>query len=318
METYQIQSNEFKNISKSFYQHTAWFEIVKNGLNVDYKIFETKDTDKIVCQTVVFIMKKGFVKFIGSPLRGTFTPHLGPVWHGKFEDQYKLQVLDSIITEIKKLKPAYLELGLNNNLLKNHDLTASWTTKTMETFIVTLDENPDIVWKKLDKRGRNMTRKAEKSGVIIEELDYSLENVNKFYNLLVETFKRRGCKIHHPKSFFIELVRELSREKMILFLETKVKGETASMGIFVYNDFEIHFLSGASNPNFNCYAPNNLMHWFAIKKASEMKIQKYDMGGKGIASIDRFKASFGGETHSFTKKIWMSNLIKFPVKLLSK
>ena len=163
-----------------------------------------------------------------------------------------------------------------------------------------------------------MTRKAEKSGVIIEELDYSLENVNKFYNLLVETFKRRGCKIHHPKSFFIELVRELSREKMILFLETKVKGETASMGIFVYNDFEIHFLSGASNPNFNCYAPNNLMHWFAIKKASEMKIQKYDMGGKGIASIDRFKASFGGETHSFTKKIWMSNLIKFPVKLLSK
>ena len=51
--------------------------------------------------------------------------------------------------------------------------------------------------------------------------------------------------------------------------------------------------SASSNIEGFTSAASSMIQWVAIKEAKSRGIKKYDMGGIGIESIDKFKRSFG-------------------------
>ena len=82
------------------------------------------------------------------------------------------------------------------------------------------------------------------------------------------------------------------------------------MGLFVHDDEEIFFTSGTSLPGVGEYAPNNLIQWHVIQFAVERGLRRYDLGGTGRASIDRFKLSLGGHPHAYVRATWRSPVMR--------
>ena len=58
------------------------------------------------------------------------------------------------------------------------------------------------------------------------------------------------------------------------------------------------------------------MHWEVIKFAADNNISKYNFGGLGISSIDKFKRSFGGYEVGYSRYIWMKQYINLLFKML--
>ena len=161
----------------------------------------------------------------------------------------------------------------------------------------------------MEGRTRNLVRKAEKNELSIEFLDCELKNIEVFYSMLVKTFIKSGQRPPHSKDFYIFLVKELIASGNLLFLSIQKDMEVVAMGIFMYNHSEINFMSGTSTRVGNKFGANNFMHWEVIKFASKNNIKKYNFGGLGIPSIDKFKRSFGGYETGYIRYIWMKTYV---------
>ena len=67
-------------------------------------------------------------------------------------------------------------------------------------------------------------------------------------------------------------------------------------------------MSGTSNEKDLKSTSNSSIQWAAIKAALNDSVKKYDMGGLGIKSIDRFKRSFGGKETTTYRWIYRKSL----------
>lgn len=317
-----IVKEDLKNFvcNADLFKHLSWLNVVRESVGYNYFGVLTEVKDPLALN-IFFEFKKGPFKLAGSPLRGCHTPYIEPIWFKTdISDDLKINIFKSQFFFLKKLKYSYLEWGFkekeNYNSQFARDIKAEILNK--ETFLLKLENNLDIMWKKLESRGRNMVRKAEKKGVIIKERTGTIEEINMFYSMLQGTFAKYNILPPHPKLFYEKVVQYLIPANKLLFLTAEVEDKIIATAFFIYDSNEIHFLSGTSLSEFNEYAPNNLIHWYVIKFAVNKELKFYDLGGKGIPSIDKFKASFGAEVHSYFKIIWESNLTKIAEKSFMK
>ena len=68
------------------------------------------------------------------------------------------------------------------------------------------------------------------------------------------------------------------------------------------------YFSGASNLEGMKSAATSALQWHAMMFGINNNFKKYDMGGLGIPSIDKFKFSFGGEQYWQDRWIYKSKL----------
>ncbi len=296
----------------SLFHDPLWWQILEEGLGVTSIVLEAKEKDRILGFTPFFFTKRGPFKFFGSPLRGTFTPFLGPVWLKELSNQKKLSILKAQHDTLIEAGANYIEWGVSTSLFSelNFGIGKNWIQEYPETFLLKVEPDIELMWKKMEKRSRNAVRKAQKYNVKIRELIGKEEEIDLFYKMLKITFKKRKDVPHHPKKFFEVLIKYFLPAKKLLFLGAETKGRVVAMGLFLFNTKEIYYLSGASFPEYNKHGVNNLIQWYVIRFASQNKLKQYNFGGKGIPSIDFFKSSFGGKVKSYEKRIWVSSVTK--------
>jgi lipid II:glycine glycyltransferase (peptidoglycan interpeptide bridge formation enzyme) len=154
-----------------------------------------------------------------------------------------------------------------------------------------------------------MIRKAEKNNIEVEFIDHVNFDVTNYYNLLVDTFKRQKTVLHHPKDFFLSLLKEKNR-KYVFPVIAKLGEKTVSAAIILRYEDTLFYLSGVSTHEGNQLSANSLIQWKIISFASDNGFNFYDMGGLGIPSIDKFKMSFGGNRSEKIFFVQKSNFFK--------
>ena len=103
-------------------------------------------------------------------------------------------------------------------------------------------------------------------------------------------------------------LRSLIKSKKIYFFSSYLGSEVVARAIFLITDGRMLYLSGTSNEKGLKSASNSSIQWAAIKAALNDGVKKYDMGGLGIKSIDRFKRSFGGKETTTYRWIYKKSL----------
>lgn len=301
------------------YQHPHWLRVVKEGLGSNVEGLLTRDGENNVATTPYFKIKKGPLAISGSPLRGTFTPYLGPVWLREMTLDERCRILEQQHTALKK-NAAYVEWSFSSeeDVPGRFLQKERWVTEHPQTLVLHILPDEDAMWKKMESRARNMVRKAEKSGVTVEKLKGTPEDISGFYGMLESTFAKSGMHPPHPKRFYEAMTDILMPEGKLLFLAALAEGKKIAFGFFPFDGYEMHYLSGSSLPEYNKLAPNNLMQWEVIRFAVQKKISVYDLGGTGIGAIDKFKASFGGQPKSYLRLIWMPSFLKKSYEALLK
>ena len=268
--------------------HTLeWMEILEKTYKVKKLPLGIYEKEELIGVLPAFLQRKGIFKLITSPLREAATPYGGPI--------IKESLLRDVTLAFDKFTKSigYVDVTFSPKMRLDYEILKKYNYEERFTYILNLDQDIDNVWKNLNKKCRNMIRKAEKSDVKIIEGDKK-EYLEEYYKMVEDAYKKSNIKPPISTKYYKILFEALYPNNLkILFAE--YDGRLIAGAIFPYFEDRIYYWDGASHQEYNKVAPNNLIQWHLIEWAVENRFKVYDMIGANIPSIAKFKASFGGD-----------------------
>jgi len=146
--------------------------------------------------------------------------------------------------------------------------------------------------------------KALKTGAKIIQPE-NLEQVNQFYDILYDLYKKKVKKPLPDKSFFESFYQESKKGQLgillLVLFNNKVIGGILSPIIQNKTIYE-WYICGLDKEYKNCY-PSVLATWAAIDYATKNNIKYFDFMGVGVPDRDygvrNFKQKFGGDMVSY-------------------
>jgi len=298
------------------FQKPSWFRTIEEGLKYRCVGVISGAPDPIMI-VPYFSCRKGPFRMLGSPLSGSMTPYQEPLFLSKAAKNDYFDILISQYYFLRKEGFSWIEWRFSKLNPSAEKFAEKLGVKILKkgTFIIEMNPDIDVMWKKLNSKTRNMIRKAKRAGVEIRRCKGTNEELGIFYEMLKGTFAKSGLLPPHPLAFYEACVRNLMAENRLLFLSANIEGKSIAMGFFPHDENGIHFTSGTSLSNVSKYAPNNLIHWEVISFAVKNGLSFYDMGGAGMPSIDRFKKSMGGVFEFQPRIVWKSLLTKMAARI---
>lgn len=190
-----------------------------------------------------------------------------------------------IVAEFSRFHPL-----LNNQILASPKMQTFYSRHTVS---LDLSLSEDDIWmKQIGSKNRNMIRKAEKEGVTIVESD-GYDTFKRLYdgtmtNLHAEDF------YFFPQAYY-EGYKQTFKDKSMLCL-AMYEGKPIASSMFMFSDDYAHYHLSGRDKEYSRYAANNLILWYAIRKAKERGCKWFHFGGGTTGnendSLLKFKKEF--------------------------
>ncbi|MDD3145288.1 MAG: peptidoglycan bridge formation glycyltransferase FemA/FemB family protein [Candidatus Gracilibacteria bacterium] len=175
---------------------------------------------------------------------------------------------------------------------------------TPYTAIIDLNLGLDDILSLMKPKGRYNIKLAEKKGVVVHEVEKTKENVEIFYNLMLETTSRDNFN-GNSLDYYISFLNGVKESKLFISYYQDI---AISSGIFTYvgNVAIYYYGASTSDVNYRNLMAPYLLQWTAICKGKELNCEIYDF--LGVASPGDKKSSLQGVTDFKSK--FTSNIIK--------
>lgn len=161
------------------------------------------------------------------------------------------------------------------------------TTLTME-----LQRTAEDEWEALRSKTRNMIRKSSANGLVVER---GIHNLARFYDTYCETMLPKRIPLLNLD--FFATVAEVLGDRSELIVAKKDQRVIGGIFVLFGNDIAIYPWQ-CSLPEFQKFAPNQLLIWEAIKSCIQRRTFRLDMGESTLGgSTYLFKKNFGGTDH---------------------
>jgi lipid II:glycine glycyltransferase (peptidoglycan interpeptide bridge formation enzyme) len=204
-----------------------------------------------------------------------------------------------------RVSPYWPENETNQQLLKSlgfHPAPIHMLAETL--WVLDLDgKNEEELLAQMDKKHRNLVRRAEKDGVTIAST-VDPEAVERFIALHWQTVGRHKFT-PYPKSYFRHQVEIFARQNEVKVLEAYYQNELLASAIIMYFGKAGAYHHGASSslPEHRKIPASYLLQWEAIKEAKKRDCTSYNFWGIApdtasskhpFYGITHFKTGFGG------------------------
>lgn len=284
------------------FHRAEWLIGTAQGLGYECTIFRVADQEGEVALIPWLNGRRGPFSVWGSPIPGSLTPYIGPLPLRPLSRNAKvaltLHAADSLMTSHRVSSMSLAFPGAMAAPEAEPD--PRWKMSCPETYLLDVQADEETLWRGMKSRSRGAVRKAEASGVEVRPAE-DPGIVALFYAMLVRTFGRHGSVPPHPRGLYQSLWAHLVPAGMLRTLVAWHEGKAVSIGLFVHDDREVHFLSGASDPEALGIGAANAVQWELIRWAAAKGLATYDLGGRGVSGIDKFKESFGPRVASYTR-----------------
>lgn len=295
---------------RSAFHHPGWLRVAEEGSGQKLIYIGILKDGTLVAAAPAFLKRVGPLKFFGSPLRRTMTPCLGPVWlseKGVETSQVELAKVCGAFAR-RHWGASYTEFCFREPVTLGHEsLDSSWEYRKLTTYYLDLAQGEHKLWSRLRTRCRRHVRKGQQLGMRI----VPLTDPRVYYEMLNETFGRRGSSLLHSEKFFRLMLEKIPPEVLWAW-GVEHEANIIAAGIFIRDDHEVHYLSGASSSKFRTFPTSYLLHWHAITKSIEAGLQIYDLGGRGpTENLDLFKKSFDPEIAEWSLLTQTSSHIRY-------
>jgi peptidoglycan pentaglycine glycine transferase (the first glycine) len=173
---------------------------------------------------------------------------------------------------------------------------SGWTPapaiQPMNTRIIDLAPDEDVLWGDLRKKWRQYVNKARTGGVRI--VDAGPERLDEFYAIYRETADRAGFLIRAQSAYrdAWDAYGPDGRARL-LFAELPDGEPVATLFIVRSGTRVVEPYGGMTQAGAESRA-NYLLKWEAIRSSKEQGATSYDLWGLAHAGIDHFKTGFGG------------------------
>ncbi len=205
---------------------------------------------------------------------------------------------NNIIAEFTRFHPQ-----LNNHRLASPKMKTFYSRHTVS---LDLSLSEDDIWmKQISSKNRNMIRKAEKEGVTIVESD-DYDTFKQLYdgtmtNLHAEDF------YFFPQAYYYEYKQTFKGESMLCLAMYEGKAIAGSM--FMFSENYAHYHLSGRNREYSRYAANNLILWYAIRKAKERGCKWLHFGGGTTGEEDDSLLKFKKEFSKTETEFWIGKRV---------
>jgi CelD/BcsL family acetyltransferase involved in cellulose biosynthesis len=164
-------------------------------------------------------------------------------------------------------------------------------------YLIDLSRPPEQIWKEVDKNVRTNVRKAQKLGVVVEEVN-ELAQIQDLYGVLSAVYKRIQVPLA-PISLFESAFRLLSPKGMATFYVARLDGQAiAAAARLLYKDMIFAWYAGARS-EYAQYKANDLLNWSIIEWGAQNGYRCFSFGGAGQPNQEYgprvYKAKFNGD-----------------------
>ena len=291
--------NEFveKNQYSSIFQTAHMVEVYKNLDDCDPISLAVVNKDGEILSSLVaitFTESKTFKYFSRhSTIRG------GPIFSQSIEGAQATELLLNEYNHIAKCGALYSRIYPLFNSENVHDIAISCGYQHDEwlNFIINLQKSKEDLWKNMNKPRKKGIKRAEKSGVSIEEMK-NCNDLPIFYELLKNTHERAKVPLKNI-NFFESVFNRLGKKQYAKFYFAKYNNQyIAARLILTYCNTMYDWYAGADT-NFNDKYPSEYLIWNILNIGREMGYKIFDFGGAGSPyenyGVREFKRRFGGD-----------------------
>lgn len=243
----------------SIWQTKSWQEM----------LLESKQIEKIIEIDNIFIEKRS-------------------IWLGQFWLFVlwidNLSINNDFLNKVKSLckieKSLFIQFE-NIDYTSNLYVELTWFTNnyykkfiTPYTAIIDLNLSEDEILSMMKPKWRYNIKLAEKKWVLVKEVEKTKENVEIFYNLMLETTSRDNFN-WNSLDYYISFLDNIKESKLfIAFVEDKPI--SAWIFTYVWNVAIYYYWASTSDSNYRNLMSPYLLQWTAICKAKELGLKIYD------------------------------------------
>jgi serine/alanine adding enzyme len=268
---------------------TGWIKTIHETYGVKPLLYVLQNGDGEICGAAPFIM-------ITSPITGTrivslpFSDHSGPICNDGTQEK---ELLEGIIARYRD-RVKYIEIRS-----PLHDTCGLTCRDYYKRHVLTLDPDPHVVMKKLEKRTIQYgIRKAARTDLEIRE-DNSMHGMDEFYRLNRLTRKKHGVPAQ-PRKFFDKLYDHMVSKGTSYILLAYDGDDAVAGGFFSRFKDRIYYKYNASDPDYldrTKRTPNHLLTWVCIQRACKAGYRYFDFGrtSPDNTGLMRYKEMWGAQ-----------------------
>lgn len=176
---------------------------------------------------------------------------------------------------------------------------------TQVTYVLDDLNNLEKVYNNFRSNIKTDIKKAQKTLTVVSE-----ENIEKFYEINILTFRRQNTKPKYSLEFLKKLHKEIQKREQGKIYFAKDKDNNIHAAIYiVWDKKSAYYMWGGGNPDFRNSGAHSLLMWQAIQDCSQ-SVNRFDFEGSMIEPVERFFRAFGA------KQIQYNKIYKFNNKLL--
>ena len=154
--------------------------------------------------------------------------------------------------------------------------------------------SPDTIWENIHSKNRNVIRKAEKNGIVIEH-GKGMDLFDKFIDIYNATMDKDNAEKYYyfERPFYESIHNDLFENYEIFY--ARLEDRIISMSIILYANGRMNYHLSGSDMAYRNLAPTNLLLYKAALWGCEQGFKTFHLGGgvgSGEDNLYKFKAAF--------------------------
>jgi len=281
---------------RTVFQTREWLRFVSEAQNGTPVLAELRDGNEVLGYFTGLTFSKFGVKVLGSSFPGWTTPYIGFNLQPGVSRRDALAALEKFAW--KDLKCLHMEVSDPNFTFEDGE-GLGFKAEYYGSYRTDLTKSEEELFNGMQSACRRCVRKAEKSGVRIEEA-HDLAFAEEYYDQLKDVFAKQSLVPTYSVERVRALVRNLVPSGNLLLLRARdPEGKCIATGIYPGFNQIAEFWGNASFRAYQNMRPNEACHWYAIRYWKRRGAAIFDWGGEGT-----YKEKYGCKPHRvpwFTK-----------------
>jgi hypothetical protein len=295
-----IKSADWKRLDgfadRTVFQTREWLQFVAQSQNALPVLAELRESSDVLGYFTGLTFSKFGMKVLGSSFPGWTTPYIGFNLNPGVPRRVALEALEKFAWD--DLKCLHLEVSDPNFTFEDGE-AARFKTEYYASYRTDLTRSEEDLFNGMESACRRCIRKADKSGLKIEEA-HDLAFADEYYEQLQDVFAKQSLVPTYSVERVRSLVRNVEPGGNILLLRARdPEGKCIATGIYPGFNQIAEFWGNASFRSHQSLRPNEACHWYAMRYWKKRGVTIFDWGGEGT-----YKEKYGCTPHRvpwFTK-----------------
>jgi hypothetical protein len=262
---------------RTVFQTREWLAFLAETQHATPLVAEVRDGSCLAGYFTGLMVRRFGIPILGSSFPGWTTPYIGFNLVDGASRRESLQAVEDLA--FRELKCLHMEVS-DRHFHVQDGAAIGFRHKFFESYETDLRETEDQLFSRMESSCRRCIRKAEKSGVRVEQARDSAF-ADDYYAQLMDVYSKQKL----VPSYTVDRVRALIKHllptgRLLLIRAMSPDGKCIGTGIYPACGSVAEFWGNASFRSTQILRPNEALHWYAMRYWKARGVEVFDWGGR--------------------------------------